>query len=284
VDLVASPRQTVDVAWKSDDVVAVFSRAAARYDLVGPRFFTYFGRKLVAQVGVHPGDVVLDVATGTGAVLLEAASSASDHGRCVGVDLSSAMLRRAAAEIERRSLRRIELQIMDAEQLEFPDGTFDRVFCAFALLALSDPGRALAGFHRVLKPGGRLGLTNTFGWFHQHDERWHWEGAVLRSFGVEDAVAAPRLGLADLEQMARQVGFADVQSTEDACALAFEDAREWWDWAWSHGYRVLLEAVAPERREQLKRELFDGLERACDSDGRIHGSMTAHLTSARKTR
>jgi hypothetical protein len=42
--------------------------------------------------------------------------------------------------------------------------------------------------------------------------------------------------------------------------------------------------VAPERREQLKQQLFDGLERARNTDGRIHGSITAHLTSARKTR
>jgi SAM-dependent methyltransferase len=272
------------VAWSSDEVVAVFSRAAARYDLVGPRFFTYFGGKLVAHVGVHPGDVVLDVATGTGAVLVEAASSATDRGRFVGIDLSGAMLRRAAEEIERRSLRRVELHVMDAEQLEFPDGTFDRVFCAFALLMLPDPARALAGFNRVLKPDGRLGLTNAFGWFHQHDERWEWEGAVLQSFGVEDAVAAPRLGLPELERMVRQVGFADVQSTEDTCPLAFEDPREWLDWAWSHGYRILLETAAPERREQLRRQLFDGLEGVRDADGRIHGSITAHLTCAKKSR
>jgi SAM-dependent methyltransferase len=272
------------VARSRDDIVAVFSRAAARYDLIGPRFFTYFGRKLVARVGVQPGNDVLDVATGTGAVLLEAASTASDHGRIVGIDLSEAMLSRAAQEIEQRSLHRVELQVMDAEQLEFPDATFDRVFCAFALLMLRDPARALAGFHRVLKPGGRLGLANTFGWFHQRDERWHWEGVVLHSFGVTDALAAPRLGLAELEEITQQAGFADFSSVEDTCPLVFEDAEEWWAWAWSHGYRILLEAVAPVRLERLKRQLFEGLAQVRDPDGRIHGSMTAHLTSARKAR
>ena len=54
-------------------VVGVFSRAAPTYNSVGPRHFTYFARRLVEYADVRPGDRVLDVATGTGEVLLAAA-------------------------------------------------------------------------------------------------------------------------------------------------------------------------------------------------------------------
>jgi SAM-dependent methyltransferase len=263
------------------DIVSLFSRAAPSYDAVGPRFFTYFAGRLVSRVGVPPGSDVLDVATGTGAVLLQAARLVGDQGRVVGIDLTQAMLDRAADEIERRSIGRAELRVMDAEGLEFMDASFDCVFCAFTLPILSDPALALAGFHRVLRPGGRLGLANTFGWFHQHDERWGWEGELLQAFGASDALRAPRVGLAQLEEMARHAGFTQLASVEETFVLVFRDAHEWWDWAWSHGYRRLLESVEPNRLTQLKRALFDGLADRRAPDGRIYGSITANLTSAR---
>src|SRR5688572_8929215 len=67
--------------------VGVFSRAAPTYNSVGPRHFTHFARRLVDYVNVQPGDHVLDVATGTGEVLLAAAERCGDTGRLLGIDL-----------------------------------------------------------------------------------------------------------------------------------------------------------------------------------------------------
>src|SRR5712691_10906501 len=102
-----------------DRVVGLFSRAASSYDAVGPRHFTYFARRLVEFAAVQRGDRVLDVATGTGAVLLLAAEQVGETGRVVGVDIVPAMLGRAEVAVRDRGLGNVELRLGDAEQLHF---------------------------------------------------------------------------------------------------------------------------------------------------------------------
>jgi O-methyltransferase / aklanonic acid methyltransferase len=101
----------------SRDLVASFTRAAPTYGTVGPPHFTYFARRLVEFAGVVPGNRVLDVATGTGAVLLAIADQYGERDQLIGIDLTAAMLERAAGEIKRRALRNAELCVMDAQQL-----------------------------------------------------------------------------------------------------------------------------------------------------------------------
>jgi SAM-dependent methyltransferase len=126
-------------------IVAVFSEAAATYNTVGPPFFSDFARKLVEFADVAGDEDILDVATGTGVVLFEAAGHVRSETRLVGVDLTEAMLARAAAEVERRGLRGIDLQVMDAESLSFADSSFDLVFCAFAFSSFPDkPQRSVS--------------------------------------------------------------------------------------------------------------------------------------------
>ena len=83
-------------------IVGVFSRAAATYDRIGPRFFAYFGQRLVAQAHLAPGAAVLDVAAGRGAVLFPAAQQVSPGGRVIGIDLSADMVRETTADIHAR--------------------------------------------------------------------------------------------------------------------------------------------------------------------------------------
>ncbi len=71
------------------------------------------------------------------------------------------MLARAAAELERRGLLGIDLQVMDAESLSFADCSFDLVFCAFAFSSFPDKPQAIREFVRVLRPGGRVCILGT---------------------------------------------------------------------------------------------------------------------------
>lgn len=166
------------------EIVGVFSRAALSYDMVGPRQFTYFADRLVEFVAPQAGSDVLDVATGTGAILLALSERIGEHGRLVGVDLSPDMLERAAARVRDRSLANVALHLMDAEALELDDESFDYVLSSFGLSSLPDRPGALQEFRRVLRPGGRIGLLDAFGWYFQHDRRWAWQEEVLRSFGA----------------------------------------------------------------------------------------------------
>lgn len=127
---------------------AVFDRRAPEYD-AGPGCFAHFGERLVAAAALAPGQRVLDVATGRGALLFPAAETAGMGGMVVGVDLAGAMVRAVRDEALRRGLR-ATFQIMDAEVLAVPDGLFDRVLCGFGLMFFPQPDRALAEARRVL--------------------------------------------------------------------------------------------------------------------------------------
>lgn len=265
-----------------EQVVGLFSRAAATYDSVGPHHFSYFASRLVEFADVRPGSDVLDVATGTGVVLVAVSERLGGLGSVVGIDLSEAMLERAASEIERRSVPSVELRVMDAEALQFPDSSFDFVLCSFAFLALPYKERALDEFRRVLKPGGRVGLLDAFGWFFQHDSRWLWQERLLRAYGVLDVErGGAEWTHADLEHALRSAGFSAVVGIEDSYELVFGDD-EWWRWVWSHGARRLYESVPQARLERLRVELAQGLQRCREADGRIHGTLRASLVRGDK--
>ena len=106
---------------------------------------------LLDALRVTPETRLLDVSCGTGHV---AAAAASEGASVFGVDFSSEMLSRA------RSLHpTLDFRLGDAEELDFPDGTFDAVAINFGMLHFQRPERALAQAHRVLRPGGRAAYT-----------------------------------------------------------------------------------------------------------------------------
>jgi demethylmenaquinone methyltransferase/2-methoxy-6-polyprenyl-1,4-benzoquinol methylase len=107
-------------------------------------------RFLVSRIDAGPGDRVLDVATGTGAVARELRRQKGCA--VVGVDQSPEML----AEADRRSPGRIELVEASAEELPFADGEFDALTFTYLLRYVDDPAAVLAELARVVRPGGTI--------------------------------------------------------------------------------------------------------------------------------
>jgi hypothetical protein len=116
-------------------------------------------RRLAGQLALTPGQRVLDVAAGRGttAVLL-----AAEHGvRVYGVDMSPANVALAQGTANTAGLDgRAAFTVGDAERLPYPDGTFDAVVCECAFCTFPDKPTAAAELARVLRPGGRLGITD----------------------------------------------------------------------------------------------------------------------------
>jgi ubiquinone/menaquinone biosynthesis C-methylase UbiE len=111
---------------------------------------------IVELATVGPGDRVLDIGTGGGLAARAAALAAAPDGFVVGVDLSKGQIQAAKAGGQPESGAPLSFSVMDAENLEFPDLSFDAVVCLNAVAHFPDPDRVLSEIRRVLRPGGKL--------------------------------------------------------------------------------------------------------------------------------
>ncbi|MDN3558219.1 class I SAM-dependent methyltransferase [Halomonas maura] len=135
---------------------------APLYDHVAERAFRQARRQAMAQVHWRPGMRVLLVGAGTGLDLPWLPRDIELH----ATDLSPAMLQRLAARAEAMG-RDVESEVMDAEDLHYPDGHFDVVVMHLILAVMPDPARGLAEARRVLAAHGQLCVMDKF----QADER-----------------------------------------------------------------------------------------------------------------
>ncbi len=135
------------------DVSAMFDAVADRYDLLNDILSLGQDRRwrsVVARlVAAAPGDLVLDLAAGTGT---SSRAFTAAGARCVACDFSLGMLRAGA----RKPAARVTFTAGDALALPFADETFDVVTISFGLRNVTDPDAALAELLRVTRPGGRL--------------------------------------------------------------------------------------------------------------------------------
>jgi ubiquinone/menaquinone biosynthesis C-methylase UbiE len=238
-------------------IAGVYDRAAPTYELI--KYFWPLGRRLVEKAAIAPGAQVLDIACGRGAVLFSAAEQVGPMERVTGIDLSASMADQTDAEIRRRGLLNAHARQMDAENLEFSDASFDCVLCGFSLFFFPRLERALAGFGRVLKSGGRLAVS-TWG---DDDPRWGWYGDMCTAYGVGVKTRTQMLNTPDELQGALQAaGFADVQVTTELFDTVYADEEEWWITMWSLSGRATLEQLSNVAK------VFTSLDQAADTNWR----------------
>ena len=115
-------------------------------------------RRAVKFINARQGSV-LEVGVGTGLSLQHYAP----HLQVTGIDFSQDMLKKAQAKVQDMNLSQVQtLRQMDARQLDFPDNSFDTVAAMHVVSVVPDPGQVMQEIARVLKPGGKLVVTNHF--------------------------------------------------------------------------------------------------------------------------
>jgi arsenite methyltransferase len=115
--------------------------------------------RLCRTLALTPGSVVLDAASGAGTSAVLVAQTFDCP--VIGIDLSTQHVNRATAEVDRLGLaHRIRFEVGDAERLPVEDASVDAVICECAFCTFPDKSAAAREFARVLKPGGRVGLSD----------------------------------------------------------------------------------------------------------------------------
>ncbi len=149
-----SPQPSRTSIWK------MFDRIAHRYDLLN-RLLSFgqdvIWRKKVAQHLPHfPNQHLLDIATGTGDLLITLFEASPNVTSGIGIDMAEKMLEIGQQKLTRRGLEEsLSLQKGDALNIPFADNTFDAVSIAFGIRNVEGVEKALQEMYRVLKTGGR---------------------------------------------------------------------------------------------------------------------------------
>lgn len=260
----------------------IFDGAATSYNRTGPSIFTQFGTRLVEQMPLRPGARVLDIATGTGAVLLPVARRVGLGGHVSGIDLSGAILQEAERAVRGAGLTNVKLRKMDAEHLEFPDQAFDVITCAFALFLFPNIEAALREMYRVCKPGGYVGVSifNKIpppfnpGWQILFEQFMAYQWGVLMP---QPIAYAPE----EVEALLSRFGFRSIETCSETNEIVYVSEEEWWAFLLTLGPRATILGMNEETRARFKDEYLSKLRPLFRQDG-LHLSVAVVYAKAQR--
>jgi ubiquinone/menaquinone biosynthesis C-methylase UbiE len=187
---------------------------------------------MLERLAPERGQTILDLAAGTGVAGFAAAGVVGAEGRVIVSDFAEQMVDAAARHAARLGLTNVECRVLDAEQLELPDGAVDGVICRWGYMLMADPAAALRETRRVLRQGGRLAFAVFTG-----PEENPWGSlpvAVLveRGHMPRPEIGAPGLfALADRDRLSRllaEAGFSQARFEEVAFTWRFADTDAFW--------------------------------------------------------
>jgi SAM-dependent methyltransferase len=184
---------------------------------------------LLDMSAIEADERVLELACGPGGAGMAAAERA---GEVVLSDVAPEMAEIAAARAAARGLDNVSVRVLDLEEIDEPDASFDVVLCREGLMFAADHARAAREIRRVLRPAGRAAIAV---WGPR--ERNPWLGLVLDSVSEQLGAPVPPPGmpgpfaLADAEQLHEllaSAGFGRVTVSEADAHMDVPSFDEWW--------------------------------------------------------
>ena len=203
---------------------------------------------VIARAELKPGETVLDLGTGTGAVALQAARLAGPDSAVMGLDISRDMLRLAERRAAMASLNNIQFREGRAETLPAEDSSFNVVVASLSLMYAIDRAAAANEIVRVLEPGGRL-VAAVWAAPEKCDIVRFQQTAG--SFAPKPPVAHVGPGaMADPTLFVKQLAEAGLTAKVEAQELGF--VFDTFEFAWEVLAGVTTAKLEPSRKEEAK--------------------------------
>ena len=184
----------------SADVLLSYSRYASFYDSLFGWTLAPGRKKALSSIDPANGPQILEIGIGTGLSLPLYPAGV----QITGIDLSPPMLALARRKAERLRLSEVSLQVMDGQNLQFKENSFDQSLAIYVVSTAPNPAALVKEMRRVTKPEGRIYIVN-------HFSR---KGSILRSVESLLSPLAPVLGfepLFPLEKFLRETGMEDAK-------------------------------------------------------------------------
>ena len=116
----------------------------------------------VDMLKLESNSQVMDMGTGTGAILPYLAKQLGQDGKVIGIDFSEKMIKAANERIEKEAIAsKAKAMVADGTKLPFPDNHFDAIIATFAFTSFPEPKKAIKECARVLRPGGIFSILDT---------------------------------------------------------------------------------------------------------------------------
>lgn len=270
-----------------------YSRMAETYDRVVVPRFEPIARTVAELLAPKPGEMVLDVSTGTGllACLLAPLTAPA---QLVAIDLADEAIRVASYRAGNAGIRNIRFEMMDARNIVYRSALFDAVGSNLGIPNIGYE-RTFYEVHRLLKPGGRFV-------FSEWDAKPNPSGAAFAETLKKHRTPTPSKALAQLREAVelnrnapeskdlhdpaalaarlRTAGFSDVRDVVRTFPVRFADARDLiaFETSWGWDEREVAEMSA-ESRTSFEVELADRLRERTGRAG-IEDTWTIHFTVA----
>lgn len=189
-----------------------------------PVIFEPWAQRLIDFVGLTAGQIVLDVASGTGVVARAAAARTGPGGRVIASDISAGMLAHVATGVDPRGAKVSTLEC-SATALKLPDASVDVVFCQQGFPFIPDRVAAVREMRRLLRPGGKAGAAV---WLSgARLDPFDSYADVLQAHGVPEPFPDAynrdqrKMSVAEVRQALLDGGFADVEVVTHELELAW---------------------------------------------------------------
>jgi len=255
-------------------MIEVWDKVSATFGTIGPKYWDFFGNRLVELADIKEGAQILDIGSGRGGSLFPAAKKVGMHGYVTGIDLSEGMVLETMAAIRVEKIDNATILQMDAEKLEFNDASFDNILCGFALGALLQSDNKLDEVFRLLKDNGQVGFSV---WGVQEDNKWL-VALGNKHLNLDPPAKNNKNDFNDpvfdvckwITTILTEAGFKNIHTYNEIENVIYKDEEEWWQEMWSNGVRYTLEKLknmGDDKVQNFKSEAFEGLQKYKTDNG-----------------
>lgn len=249
----------------------------------------HVGEQLVQALAPQAGETILELAAGPGDTGFAAAAPLGSGGRLISTDVVPEMVAAAEARGRELGLTNVDYRVVDAQEIDLPDGSVDGVLCRWGYMLVADPARALAETFRVLRRGGRVAFVV---WAEADANPWGTAvGRALLALGLierpdPDAPGPFRLG--DVERvraLVRSAGFEDPQIEDVPVIWRYESLDDFWAVTTDLSFLLATaaETLPEDVLEELRSRAGETLRPFADSEGRLTIPGLCRNVLARKT-